>query len=97
VAVKILIERQVKNGKDSELLSVFRELRAGALYQRGYISGETLQSDDDPSRYIVISNWQSLEDWEAWRDDSDRNEIIKKLGQLILGPEKYSAFHFIYF
>jgi heme-degrading monooxygenase HmoA len=96
MAVKVLIERQVKNGKGTEFLNVLRELRTAALYRHGYISGETLQSDDDLSRYVVVSNWQSLEDWEKWRDDSGRDEISKKLEQLIISPEKYSVFHFVY-
>jgi len=44
------------------MMSILRELRALALPRRDYISGETLRSKDDPSTYIVISTWESVED-----------------------------------
>ncbi|UCH00214.1 MAG: antibiotic biosynthesis monooxygenase [Deltaproteobacteria bacterium] len=96
MGIKVIIERQVKKGKEGELLNLLRELRASALYRRGYISGETLHSHDDLSRYIVISNWQSLENWEEWRDHPDRTQISQKLDQILTMPEKHSVFHFVY-
>jgi len=96
VAIKVIIERQVKKGKEVEMLDVLRELRASALYRNGYISGETLHSHDDLSRYIVISNWQSLENWEAWQTHPDRIQISKKLEEVLVIPEKYSIFRFVY-
>jgi heme-degrading monooxygenase HmoA len=95
VKIKVIIERQVKKGKEAKLLHVLRELRAAALFRRGYISGDTLQSHDDPSTYIVISNWQSLENWEAWRKHPDRIQISRKLKQVLTIPEKYSIFSFV--
>ena len=96
MGVKVIIERQVKEGKEVELLSILRELRGSALYRRGYISGETLQSHDDHSRYIVISNWQSLENWEAWQKHAERIEITKKLEQILIVPETYRVFQFVH-
>jgi heme-degrading monooxygenase HmoA len=96
MGVKILIERQVKKGKEDELLNILRELRSAALYRRGYISGETLQSDDDPSKYIVISNWQGIEHWEQWQNHPDRIEISTKMEPLLIGPEKYRVYHFVH-
>lgn len=96
MAIKVIIERKVKEGRETEMMDVLRELRTTALYRKGYISGETLHSKDDPSTYIVISNWQSLEDWEVWRNHPERNEITKKLAQLLAIPEKHSVFVFVY-
>ncbi len=96
MAIRVIIERKVKEGRKSEMMSILRELRTLALPRRGYISGETLRSKDDPSTYIVISTWKSLEDWEAWRNHPERNEANKRLEQVLVTPEKYTVFVYVY-
>jgi antibiotic biosynthesis monooxygenase (ABM) superfamily enzyme len=44
MAVKILIQRKVKPGKEKELYETVRELRSMAIHAEGYIFGETLCS-----------------------------------------------------
>ncbi len=44
MAIRILIERKVRKGRQNETMSVLWELRALALPRRGYISRETLRS-----------------------------------------------------
>jgi heme-degrading monooxygenase HmoA len=96
MAIRVVIERKVKEGKQAEMMNILRKLRTSALPRKGYISGETLRSRDDPSTYIVISSWQSVEDWEAWQSHPERTEISKKLEPLLATPEKYSIFVFVY-
>lgn len=96
MAIKVIIERRVKEGRETDMMNVLRELRSLALYRKGYISGETLHSKDDPSTYIVISNWQSLEDWEAWRTHPERTTMSKRLEELLVAAEKHSIFLFVY-
>ena len=55
MAVKILIYRKVRPGKENDLNKVVRELRSEAVHVEGYISGETLFSIEDPSVHLVIS------------------------------------------
>ena len=47
--VKILIQRKIKPGKEKELSKVVNELRSKAMHAQGFISGETLQSIEDPT------------------------------------------------
>ncbi|NIQ38518.1 MAG: antibiotic biosynthesis monooxygenase [Proteobacteria bacterium] len=96
MAVKVIIERKVKEGKQYEMMNLMRELRTSALFRKGYISGETLHSRDDPSKYIVISNWQSVEDWEAWQKHPERHEINKRCEPLLASPESYGVYLFVY-
>ena len=63
--VKIVIERHLKEGKKGDLMPLLRELRAAAIHQPGYITGETLTGSEDPSIISTLSTWRSLEDWQA--------------------------------
>jgi len=62
--------------------------------QEGYISGETLVSTDDPQEFIVISTWQSLEDWITWRDSKKRREIDSKIKAYQIKPTTYESYVF---
>jgi len=48
MAVKILIQRKVKPGKEKELNETVKELRSKAIHAEGYISGEIFCSIKGP-------------------------------------------------
>ncbi len=52
--VKVLMRRQLKNGNAREVFSLIRKIRAKAMHQKGYISGETLI--DHADHKITIRN-----------------------------------------
>jgi len=70
MAVRIIIERRIKEGKEVELGKLLLELRSRAIKQKGYITGETLRDYDDPSTHIVIRNRGSAD--RALQDENLR-------------------------
>ena len=88
MAVRIIIDRKVKKGRESDFARMLRELRSKAIPSKGYISGETLRAQGDPQNYIVISTWQSLEDWKAWEKQPERRKIQTKIEKLMARPTK---------
>ena len=95
MAIKVIIERKIKGGKEEELGQLLRQLRAKALLAPGYISGQTLRSIVDPRLYLVISTWKSLDDWRRWEEDPERNELQKKVNELLEEPAKFRVFYFV--
>jgi heme-degrading monooxygenase HmoA len=75
MAVKILIMRVIAEERINDLLPLFRRLRNLATSQPGYISGETLKRVDRPDEYLVISTWQSLDNWREWAVCRERIEV----------------------
>ena len=97
MAVKILIQRKVKPGKEKELNETVRNLRSKAIHAEGYISGETLCSIEDPSVHLVTSTWKSLEDWNHWADSPERKAFQQKTDAMLeeptkIAPYKYESF-----
>lgn len=88
MAVRIIIDRKVKKGKESEFFALLRELRSKAIPSKGYISGETLRALDDPNNYIVISTWQSVDDWKEWERNPERGRIQLQIEKLMSRPTK---------
>ena len=94
MSTKVLITRTVPREKSREMLQLFREMRLLATAQPGYISGETMKSNDRPDVFLVISTWESPEDWEKWLLSKDRQAIQEKIDSLLGGKTNYEMFHY---
>jgi heme-degrading monooxygenase HmoA len=92
MTVKIFIKRKVQSDKASELTLMLKKLRALTLEQPGYISGETLARIDSTDESMVISTWQSVEDWNSWVNNPKRIEIQAEIDK-ILGQETEYAMY----
>jgi len=94
MAVKILIKRKVPHDKARDMIPLFRQMRASAATQSGYITGETLRSLDNPEEFLVISTWQSSEDWNKWMKSSERNKVQGQIDKLLGGETRYEIYHY---
>jgi len=88
MAVRIIIERKIKKGRELDLARLLLELRSRAVKQKGYITGETLRDYEDPSAHIVISTWESVEDWKNWFNKRERMEVQSKIEDLLTEPPR---------
>ena len=79
MAVKVFIKRNVPQDKAKALIPLVRQMRASAATQPGYITGETLRSLDNPVEFLVISTWQSSDDWKKWLQSEKRKRSRAKL------------------
>jgi heme-degrading monooxygenase HmoA len=94
MAVKILIKRTVPQDKAREVIPLFRKLRTLANDQQGYISGETLRRLDKPDEFLVISTWESSDDWAKWVESGGRSEVQDRLDTLLGGKTDYEIYHY---
>jgi len=94
MAVKILIKRTVPKDRARELIPLFRQIRSLAIKQAGYISGETLKRLDRPDQFLIISTWQSSDDWDKWIKNKERNELQNQIDQLLGGNTEYEVYHY---
>jgi len=92
MAIRVIIERKTIPGNELLLNDLLMKLRTKAMGAKGYISGETLRSLEDSNVYIVISTWNSVEEWKAWADNKERKEIQAKIDALLKAP----AIHRVY-
>ncbi|MCP4104054.1 MAG: antibiotic biosynthesis monooxygenase [Desulfobacteraceae bacterium] len=92
--VKVFIKRQVTEENNAEFIGLLKKLRFKAMDQEGYISSETLVSTEDFKQVMVISTWQSLEDWNTWKESEERKNIDNQLEKLQTEPTAYEAYVF---
>ena len=94
MAVKIFIKRIIAEERINDLLPLFRRLRNLATNQPGYISGETLKKIDSPGKYLVISTWQSLDDWREWVVSRERIEVQNEIDARLAEETVYEIYQY---
>jgi heme-degrading monooxygenase HmoA len=92
MAVKILIKRSISQEVAPVVRPLIVELRSHAMRQRGYISGETLKCVDRPGEYLVISTWESLDEWNKWLNSQERKIIEAKIDSITGRMTEYAAY-----
>jgi len=90
--VKVLLERTIKGKNVGEVVRLLRQMRIKAMQQPGYISGETLHEADDPNLYLVISTWESMEQWQAWHQSPERQKLQGEVDGFLQSPTKVRVF-----
>ena len=92
MTVKIIIKRKVPKDKEKELLPLIKQIRIATTQQSGYISGETLQRIDKPGETVVVSTWESAEDWNRWITSPERSVLQIKIDNLLGQETEYEIY-----
>ena len=93
MAIGVLIKRVTRHGEDAKvLLPHIIELRALAVRQPGYISGESFFNLEHPEESLVISRWTTLEHWQQWMRDPRRIELDENMDKHLGTKTVYSIY-----
>ena len=93
MAIQVIIKRKIKQGHQAkELVPLLLQMRTYAMYQPGYISGETLCDIDNPGNCIVISKWETVEDWRKWTQSQERTRMEEKIEASTGIKSEYTVF-----
>lgn len=89
--IRAIIERRAKTGVN--LFPLLMEIRIAAIMHfQGYLGGETLVNTEDNLSILVVSTWESLEDWEHWATSETRAELYGKIEPLLQEKPKVRTF-----
>jgi len=92
MTVKIVIKRNVPRDKEKDLLPLIKELRIATTRQPGYISGETLRRIDKPGETVVVSTWETVDDWNRWAVSRERSTLQAKIDTLLGKETEYKIY-----
>jgi heme-degrading monooxygenase HmoA len=93
MAIEILIKRTTAHENSAKiLLPYIIELRAHAVKQPGYISGETLFDIERSEECLVLSRWTKLEHWQEWLRNPLRIELNEKIEKLLTTRTEYNIY-----
>jgi heme-degrading monooxygenase HmoA len=75
MSVRLVVDVRVKPGSQEELRRAYAALAERVHEQPGLVSHQLCEAIDDPERWLVVSEWESLEQSTAW----DRSEEHARL------------------
>jgi heme oxygenase (mycobilin-producing) len=76
MSVRLVVDVRVKDGTEDALRRAYAELAARAAEEPGLIAHQLCQSRDEPDRWLVISEWQSVEESAAWDRSEDHRRLL---------------------
>ena len=92
MAVKVLIKRKFKDGNMQAASRLIINTRTAVMSQPGYIASENLRSLDDKDEIVVVSMWETIEAWEAWKNSEERKAHIAEFKDYFVEEEKYERY-----
>jgi len=92
MAVKIFIKRKFKPGNMPAASRFVINNRSGAMQQPGYISSETLRNIEDKDTVLVVSMWENIEAWEAWKNSDIRKANVAEFKDYLVGVAEYESY-----
>ncbi len=92
MAVHVVIKRRFRLNQPDKLVPLLTELNRRARQQPGYVSTNTLLSREDPDDYMVVSVWDTEDDWKAWFVNPERKTIQDDIDSLIGERTFYEVF-----
>ena len=92
MAVKILIKRKFKDGNMQAASRLLINNRNGAMIQPGYISSETLRNIDDRNQVVVVSMWEKIEAWNAWKNSETRTANEAEFKDYLIEEAEYEHY-----
>lgn len=92
MAIKVQITRNFQPGTLDQASRILIRARYQAMGMKGYIASETWSDLNDPHKVVVVSMWQSLDDWNRWHESPQRGEFVTELGKIMVGGEHLSLF-----
>ena len=93
MAITVMIQRTFKDEKKAiQLAPLIVRLRSLATIQPGYITGQTFRCLDCPGEYLVLSSWNSIEDWNRWLNSEQRTNIQQQIDELLGEETEYRIY-----
>ena len=92
MAVKVLIKRKFKEDNMKAASRFLINTRTGAMKQPGYIASENLRNLNDKNQIVVVSMWEDIESWEAWKNSDERKAYVDEFRDYYVGEAEYEYY-----
>lgn len=77
--LRVVLLLDVRSGAEERFLSAYDELCQQVASVPGHLSDQLCQSIEDPSKWLITSEWESAPPFLAWVDSAAHREMVKPL------------------
>ncbi|KAG6576582.1 putative monooxygenase [Phytophthora cinnamomi] len=91
--VRVLSERIMSRGFEPTVVRLMENVQKVVRAQPGLISLETLSDVNDHHKYVVLSEWKSLKDYEAWTSSEAHRKCTEQINEVLDVPGKRTTIY----
>jgi len=88
--IKGIIGYKVLSYKDVE--PILMQLRSHAMQYPGFVSAENLVSEKDFSVVVMISTWETIENWRTWVESRITRDLLRQAKAVVMGTPRITAY-----
>ncbi len=89
--IRVIIERSIAESLEANYEDTAKQTLQKAIRSPGFISGESLKDITNTRHRVILCNWRSLQDWQAWQQSHERKEMMDKLNLMLEKEEKVTV------
>jgi heme-degrading monooxygenase HmoA len=79
VTARFTLAVRLKPGREEDLMRAYDALRRRVVAAEGLVGHQLCQSLDDPERWLITSEWESVEASSAWDRSSEHDALTGPL------------------
>ncbi|UWE09891.1 SchA/CurD-like domain-containing protein [Actinacidiphila bryophytorum] len=77
--LRVVLLLDIQKGAQQRFLDAYELLRSQVASVPGHVSDQLCQSIEDPSQWLITSEWESSEPFLAWVDSPEHREMVKPM------------------
>jgi heme oxygenase (mycobilin-producing) len=79
MSVRLVVDVRIKPGSRDDLIGAYAALRQRVEREPGLISHQLCEATDEEGRWLVISEWESMESSNGWDRSEDHARLLAPL------------------
>jgi heme-degrading monooxygenase HmoA len=91
--IKVIEGYELEKGADIQPL--FLKLRSYAMTFPGFINAEHIRSVKGSPISALLYNWKGLENWEAWKSSTLRQQILRETEVLLVSEPRITIYEVV--
>jgi antibiotic biosynthesis monooxygenase (ABM) superfamily enzyme len=88
--IKGIIGYKVLDYKNVE--PILMQLKSYAMQYPGFVDAEFLVSEGDESVGVMISTWDTMENWRTWLGSKGTEELLRRARTAVTGTPRITAY-----
>jgi heme-degrading monooxygenase HmoA len=92
VSVRVLVLTEIGEGDEAAFEQAFARVAAGMKGTPGHIRDELLRDTRNPSSYVLVGEWTTLEEFMAWFDDPKHPQMTAEMHDYWAGTAQHGVY-----
>ncbi len=83
MSIHVMIKRKWRVGDSDALFPRLQAICDKAKEQPGFISNQILRNSDERETFLVVSRWDSLDDWNKWHSSQIQRDLQAEVDSMV--------------